>query len=133
MWLIGSLLKHCKVPKYYDQDCRIDKHFFSSSLKTYENFSATTEDNIFDENSSPGSDKRKWFNATIANPATQPKPEYMEPVECIKHFIKGKECKSFDISGTAMEYDASDKKSSSDCGKRTCSDTNTKPNPYVLL
>ena len=22
MWLIGSVLKHCKVPKYYDQDCR---------------------------------------------------------------------------------------------------------------
>ena len=21
MWLIGSVLKHCKVPKYYDQDC----------------------------------------------------------------------------------------------------------------
>ena len=22
LWLIGSVLKHCKVPKYYDQDCR---------------------------------------------------------------------------------------------------------------
>ena len=22
LWLIGSLLKHCKVPKYYEQDCR---------------------------------------------------------------------------------------------------------------
>ena len=22
LWLIGSILKHCKVPKYYDQDCR---------------------------------------------------------------------------------------------------------------
>ena len=22
LWLIRSLLKHCKVPKYYDQDCR---------------------------------------------------------------------------------------------------------------
>ena len=21
LWLIGSVLKHCKVPKYYDQDC----------------------------------------------------------------------------------------------------------------
>ena len=21
IWLIGSVLKHCKVPKYYDQDC----------------------------------------------------------------------------------------------------------------
>ena len=22
LWLIGSVLKHCKVPKYYEQDCR---------------------------------------------------------------------------------------------------------------
>ena len=22
LWLIGSALKHCKVPKYYDQDCK---------------------------------------------------------------------------------------------------------------
>ena len=22
LWLIGSVLQHCKVPKYYDQDCR---------------------------------------------------------------------------------------------------------------
>ena len=22
LWLIGSVLRHCKVPKYYDQDCR---------------------------------------------------------------------------------------------------------------
>ena len=22
LWLIGSVLKHCKVPKHYDQDCR---------------------------------------------------------------------------------------------------------------
>ena len=22
LWLIGSVLKHCKVPKYYDHDCR---------------------------------------------------------------------------------------------------------------
>ena len=22
LWLIGSILKHCKVPKYYEQDCR---------------------------------------------------------------------------------------------------------------
>ena len=22
LWLIGSVLKHCKVPKYFDQDCR---------------------------------------------------------------------------------------------------------------
>ena len=124
-------------PLEYPNPCyerpRIDKHFFSSSLKTYEDFSTTTEDNIFDENSSPGGDKREWFKTTIANPATQPEPEYMEPLKCIKHFIKDKECKSFDISGTAMEYDASDRKSSSDCAKRTCSDTNTKPNPYVLL
>ena len=21
LWLIGSVLRHCKVPKYYDQDC----------------------------------------------------------------------------------------------------------------
>ena len=21
LWLIGSVLKHCKVPKYYDHDC----------------------------------------------------------------------------------------------------------------
>ena len=29
LWLIGSLLKHCKVPKYYNQD-RL-KIFFSLS------------------------------------------------------------------------------------------------------
>ena len=23
LWLIGSSLKHCKVPKYYDQDCSV--------------------------------------------------------------------------------------------------------------
>ena len=23
LWLIGSVLKHCKVPNYYDQDCRL--------------------------------------------------------------------------------------------------------------
>ena len=22
LWLIGSVLKHCKFPKYYEQDCR---------------------------------------------------------------------------------------------------------------
>ena len=22
LWLTGCVLKHCKVPKYYDQDCR---------------------------------------------------------------------------------------------------------------
>ena len=22
LWLIGSVLKHCKIPKYYDHDCR---------------------------------------------------------------------------------------------------------------
>ena len=26
LWLIGSVLKHCKVPKYYEQDCL--KFFF---------------------------------------------------------------------------------------------------------
>ena len=26
LWLIGSVLKHCKVPKYYDQDCRKQKY-----------------------------------------------------------------------------------------------------------
>ena len=23
LWLIGYVLKHCKVPKYYDHDCRL--------------------------------------------------------------------------------------------------------------
>ena len=26
LWVIGSVLKHCKVPKYYEQDCL--KFFF---------------------------------------------------------------------------------------------------------
>ena len=24
-WVIGSVLKHCKVPNYYDQDCRLKR------------------------------------------------------------------------------------------------------------
>ena len=31
LWLIGSVLKHCKVSKYYDQDCRLCLYF----VKTY--------------------------------------------------------------------------------------------------
>ena len=27
MWLNGSVLKHCKIPKYYDQDCRFNGIF----------------------------------------------------------------------------------------------------------
>ena len=30
MWLIGSVLKHCKVPKYYDQDCSNAKYIFKT-------------------------------------------------------------------------------------------------------
>ena len=26
LWLIGSVLKHCKVPKYYEQDCSFRYH-----------------------------------------------------------------------------------------------------------
>ena len=35
MWWIGSVLKYCKVPKYYDQDCRltINSSNFLTSMK----------------------------------------------------------------------------------------------------
>ena len=29
LWLIGSVLKHCKVPKYYEQDCSFSGIGFS--------------------------------------------------------------------------------------------------------
>ena len=32
LWLIGSVLKHCKVPKYYDQDCRFNGVFSRYNL-----------------------------------------------------------------------------------------------------
>ena len=31
LWLIGSFLKHCKVPKYYEQDCLKFFFFFLNS------------------------------------------------------------------------------------------------------
>ena len=33
LWLIGSVLKHSKVPKYYDQDCRLSN--LSSNPKVF--------------------------------------------------------------------------------------------------
>ena len=33
LWLIGSVLNHCKVPKYYDQDCR---NYFLEEVKQNE-------------------------------------------------------------------------------------------------
>ena len=28
-WRLGSVLEHCEVPKYYDQDCSsVSKYFF---------------------------------------------------------------------------------------------------------
>ena len=120
-------------PEYMEP---VDKNLFSSSLKSSDNFSTTMEDDISDENSSLGSDKRKWFNTTIVNQATQPEPEYMEPVECTKPSIKDKKCKCckcFNSSGTAMEYDSLDEASSPDSDKSKWFDkTKAKPNPYVL-
>ena len=39
LWLIGTVLKHCKVLKYYDQDCSQDKCHFLLSLDINTKFS----------------------------------------------------------------------------------------------
>ena len=41
LWLIGSLLKHCKVPKYYNQDCSLmfsEHHRLCSQISESLNF-----------------------------------------------------------------------------------------------
>ena len=110
---------------------RIDQNLFSS-----DNFNTTIEDDMTDKKSSPGNEKHKWLNTAIANKATQPEPEYQEPVECTKPLIKNKKCKCckcFDSSGTIMEHVTSDEASSPESGKPKWSDkTKAKSNPYVL-
>ena len=32
LWFVGSVLKHCKVPKYYDQDCSLLDTFLRKEL-----------------------------------------------------------------------------------------------------
>ena len=91
------------------------------------------EDDISDENSSVGSGKRKWFNTTIVNQATQPEPAYVEPVECTKSFkVKDKNfkcCKCYNSSSAAMEIYSLDEESSPESDKPKWSDkTKAKPN-----
>ena len=47
LWLIGSVLEHCKVPKYYDQDCRSLFHICANSVKSVSQISGTKNYKIF--------------------------------------------------------------------------------------
>ena len=52
MWLVGSVLKHCKVPKHYDQDCSIS--IIGKMVSSFENkanfsFRCVTVDDISKE------------------------------------------------------------------------------------